>query len=95
VEQQPDEEVTHLERLAAELARHGLDAQVITENRQPLLKVANPDTPELNERVLCRRAEDQSPCFWWPWQQPIGSADDLETVAGKITAVLRSVEGGS
>jgi hypothetical protein len=28
-----------------------------------------------------------------PWRQPIGSVDDLETVTGKITVVLRSVEG--
>jgi hypothetical protein len=92
--QQSSEESTHLERLAAELARRGLDAQVITKSGRLLLKVTNPDTPDLNERVLCHRAEDQSPCFWWPWQQPIGSVDDLETVAGKIAAVLRSVEGG-
>jgi hypothetical protein len=93
--EQGSEEVIHLERLAAELGRRGLDAQIVAKGSRPCLKVANPGTPELNERVLCRRAEDQSLCFWWPWQQAIGSVDDLETVAGKITAVLRSVEGGS
>jgi hypothetical protein len=85
--------VIHLRRLAAELARQGLGVQVVTKGGRPYLRAANPETPELNERVLCRAAEDHSLCFWWPWQQPIGSADDLETVVGKIAAVLRSVEG--
>jgi hypothetical protein len=31
--------------------------------------------------------------FLWPWKQPIGSVDDLETVAGKIAEVLRPVAG--
>lgn len=93
--QQCSEEVTHLERLRAELTRHGLHAQLVTRSSGPCLMVANPDTPELNERVFCRPAQDHGLCFWWPWQQPIGSIDDLETVAGKIAAVLRSVEGQS
>jgi hypothetical protein len=45
--------------------------------------------------VLCRPAEDGSWCFWWPWQQPIGSVDDIEAVSSKIIGVLRSVEGAS
>ncbi len=45
--------------------------------------------------AVCRPAEDGSWCFWWPWQQPIGSTDDLAVVASKIMTVLRSVEGTS
>jgi hypothetical protein len=92
--QRSSEEITHLVRLAAELTRLGLDAQAVTRGIRPHVKAANPDTPELNERVFCRPAEDHSLCFWWPWQQPIGPVDDLHTVASKIAAVLRSVEGG-
>jgi hypothetical protein len=92
---QGSEEVIHLERLAAELARHGLSAQVVTSGRQPCVKAANPNTPQLNERVLCDRGGDGAWCYRWPWQQPIGLVDDLQKVAGKITAVLRSVEGQS
>jgi hypothetical protein len=55
--------------------------------------VENPNHRELNERVFCRPADDGTWCFWWPWRQPIGSVDDLETVVGKIMAVLRTVEG--
>lgn len=86
------EEVTHLERLQAELSKRGLGAKLITKGGRSYLKVANPNMPELNERVLCHAAEDESLCFWWPWGQPIGSVDDLEVVAEKIAAVLRSVE---
>jgi hypothetical protein len=93
--QEDIEELTHLERLAAELTQRGLSAQVITEGQRPCVKAANPDTPQLNERVLCDRADDGSWCYRWPWKQPIGSVDDLDLVVGKIEAVLRSVEGGS
>jgi hypothetical protein len=85
------EEVTHLERLQAELTRNGLNAQLVTRRNRSYLKVANQTTPELNERVFCRPAEDHSLCFWWG--QPIGSVDDLDAVTSKVAAVLRSVEG--
>jgi hypothetical protein len=88
-----NEDVVHLERLAAELGRRGLNTQLVAGGRRPFLKVTNPDIPELTERVLCGRAEDGTWCYFWPWRQPIGPADDLETVAGRIAAVLRSVEG--
>ena len=90
--QEPNEIAAHLGSLATELRRRGLDARVVARSAQPYVKVANPNTPELNERVLCRRANDESLCFWWPWKQPIGSVDDLEMVADKIAAVLRSVD---
>jgi hypothetical protein len=93
--QEPHEIAAHLGSLATELRRRGLDAHVVARSAKPHVKAANPDTPELNERVLCRRADDDSLCFWWPWQQPIGSVDDLQTVADKITEVLRSVESPS
>ena len=83
----------HLRRLAEALAMHEFTAQVVGGDR-PYVEVANPDTPQLHERVLCRQADDGSWCYWWPWRQPIGSVDDLAAAVGKITAVLRSVEGG-
>ena len=87
------EKLTYLERLAEELGRREFTTQLGGGYKHPYLRVANPDTPELNERVLCDQAEDSSWSYWWPWRQPIGSVDDLETVTGKIAAVLRSVEG--
>jgi hypothetical protein len=90
-----DEQLTHLRSLADELSSRGFAVQLLGPASQPSLKVTNPDTRELAERVLCHPAEDGSWCFWWPWQQPIGSAEDLAAVSGKIMTVLRSVEGAS
>lgn len=83
----------YLERLAGELSRREFTAELVTRKSPPHLMVANRDNPGLSERVLCYSAEDGSWQFWWPWRQPIGSVDDLETVTGKITVVLRSVKG--
>jgi hypothetical protein len=89
------EEVTHLRRLAAELVHRNLSARVVTSGRQSYVQVANPDTPELNERVLCGRTEADGLFFWWPWRQPIGLVSDQESVISKIAVVLRPVEGQS
>ena len=87
-----DDQLIHLRSLAGELSSRGFAVRLLGTASQPSLKVTNPDSSELTERVLCYRAEDGSWCFWWPWQQPIGSADDLAAVSGKIMTVLRSVE---
>jgi hypothetical protein len=79
--------------LADELKHHGFRTELASNGPKPCLRVANAETSTLNERVLCRRADDGSWVFWWPWKQPIGSVDDLAAVVGKIAAVLRSVEG--
>jgi len=89
--QEPNEIAAYLGSLAAELRRRGLDAQVVARSARPYVKAANQRTPELNERVLCYRTDDQSLAFWWPWRQSIGPVDDLEAVADKVAEVLRSV----
>lgn len=88
-----EQQLVHLERLADELKQRGFAVELVGKLTKPFLKVANADTPTLNERVLCYQADDDSWVFWWPWKQPIGSVDDLEIVIAKISAVLRSVEG--
>jgi hypothetical protein len=89
-----EQQLTHLQRLADELISRGFTAELLSAV-QPCVKVINPDNNALTERVLCSPAADGSWCFWWSWQQPIGSAEDLAAVAGKIMIVLRSVEGVS
>ncbi len=89
----PEEQLAHLERLAHALDPDAVTAEIGGRSTRPYLKVANTRTPTLNERVYCGQAEDGSWVFQWPWWQPIGSADDLGTVAGKITEVLRPVAG--
>lgn len=89
----PDEQRVHLQRLADDLKAKGFAVELMGKLSLPFLKVANAETPTLNERVLCHQADDESWVFWWPWKQPIGSVDDLAVVVEKIAAVLRSVEG--
>ena len=90
--EQTSDELTYLERLAGELAERGLNAELVRRSARSCLKVANPDSPALNERVFCGAVADSGWCYWWPWRQPIGSVDDLSAVAEKILTVLRSVE---
>lgn len=92
MESEHAQQLAHLQRLADELSSRGFSVQVKGAGRKAFAQVANPDNPKLTERILCKPAEDGSWCFWWPWHQPIGSADDLTAVAGKIMTVLRSVE---
>jgi hypothetical protein len=87
-----DEQHKHLERLADELSKRQFTARLVGRGTTHYLLVANPDHPDLNERIQCQQAADDSWCFWWPWRQPIGSVDDLDSVVGKIMAVLRTVE---
>jgi hypothetical protein len=88
-----EQQLVHLERLDKELASRGFAVEAVSKISMPYLIVANAGTPQLNERVQCLRSEDGSWSFWWPWKQPIGSVDDLETVIGKIAVVLRPVDG--
>lgn len=91
----PTEQYEYLSRLADELRKWQFSVRFGGSGSDQYLIVENPDHCDLNERVFCRPAADGTWCFWWPWRQPIGLVDDLETVTGKIMAVLRTVEGGS
>lgn len=87
------QQLAFLTKLADELASQGgFTTELASKLSKPHLKVANAETPSLNERVLCDRADDGSWSFWWPWKQPIGSVDDLSLVVNRIALVLRSVE---
>ena len=88
-----EEQLAHLERLAQALDPGAFAAEVVRTIPGPYLKVANARTPALNEQVHCRQTDDGSWVFQWPWKQPIGPVDDLETVTGKIAEVLRPVVG--
>ena len=88
-----EEQLSHLRRLAAELARHEFRAEVVTGGRRPYLQVANPDVRELSERVVCQPASDGTWCFLWSWRHLIGTVDDIGMAARRIMTVLRSVDG--
>jgi hypothetical protein len=87
-----DSSIAYLRNLADELEQHGFTTDLVGNVSKPYLRVANAETPTLNERVLCHQAEDDSWLFWWPWKQPIGAVDDPAAVVEKIAAVLKSVD---
>jgi hypothetical protein len=92
VGQQHEEQLDHLHRLAGELARQNFQAEVTARDKRPYMRVTNPECSELTERVLCQSVDDGTLCFWWSWQHPIGSVDDVGMAARRIMTVLRSVE---
>jgi len=94
-EEQYEEKRKHLTRLAEELAKHGFTAERCGGIMHPCIRVTNPDPPQLTERVLCGQIKGESWSYLWPWMQPIGRVDDVESAAAKIMTVLRSVEGES
>jgi hypothetical protein len=86
----------HHDRLGDVLRPQGFTVRVVTSSSaSPYLKVANAESPALNERIHAQQSSDGTWSYWWPWKQPIGSVDDLEAVSRKIAVVLRSVEGES
>ena len=89
-----EDQITYLSRLADGLTAREFTASLIPGAR-PSLKVANPETPTLNERVLCGPAADGSLWFWWSWGQPIASVDEVVAATGRIMHVLRSVTGAT
>ncbi len=91
--EQREQQLVHLQHLADELTRQDFKADLVAKRARPYVRVINPESSELTERVLCQLNDDGTWCFWWPWQQPAGSVDDLGLVVSKITTVLRSVEG--
>jgi len=95
MESDRNRQLVHLRTLAQELRTRGFVTELLDNTSQASIKVANPDSTELTQRILCGPSGDGSWCFWWPWQQPIGSADDLADVALKIATVLRPVQSTS
>ena len=82
----------HLARLAEKLTRSGLLAELVDDSAQPYLNVSLSSAPGHAERVLCQPTEADSWWYWWPWNQPIGSVDDIDLVMSRIALKLRSLE---
>jgi hypothetical protein len=88
--QSPDNARTHLERLGTVLQRRGWRVHLLGGDRRTELQVTNPDTPAFNEVIWCRRMPDGEWTFWWPWREPIGTAERVNEVADRIAHVLRA-----
>ncbi len=70
----------HLGKLAEELTSNGVSAELVGDIAKPYLMVALAET----EAALW--------WYWWPWNQPIGSVDDIDLVMSRIVLKLRSLE---
>lgn len=82
-------EQADLERLAAEMAARGYQADLRTPpGRLPYLDVRNPRASVLAERVYA-----QAEAFWWSWAERISGCDEVTTAAGGLARVLRTVDG--
>ena len=87
-----DTDLHHLEHLAGELYRHGLEASVVAPPaRVPRLEVTHPAGAA--EDVYVGRCQDGTSWFWWPWAERIASADDCDTAAARIERVLGRPSG--
>ena len=80
----PADDVSALEKLAAELAARGFEARLFTpEDRLPSLAVTNPRAAMLAETVITGTG-----WFWWPWGVRIAPVSDAAAAAGIIARVL-------
>ncbi len=76
-----------LERLAAELRRRDLAADlVVAPGRIPRLEVAHPAGSA--EDVYAWRGQDGTWWFWWSWAERIAGAGDPDDAAARIEQVL-------
>jgi hypothetical protein len=77
----------YLEKLHAELQKHGLDSEIIALGSRPRLRL---DTPpgyadaDFEDNVLVAKAQDGRWMFWWPSLEQIAPADDLVKAAEVI-----------
>lgn len=85
----PAEEIASLERLAGELATHGLQTALRQlPGRLPYLDVRNPRASILTEKVFA-----QADAYWYSWAERIAGCDDVTAAAAILARVLRTVDG--
>lgn len=79
-------EQADLEKLAGELAKRGLQAELRTPTgKLPYLEVTNPGTSVLTERVYA-----QADAYWYGWAEKITDCDDAARAADHLAHVLAS-----
>lgn len=84
------EDQADLERLAMELTKYGLRAELCTApGKLPYLHVRNPEASVLSERVYA-----QADSFWYSWAQRIAGCDDAGAAAATLSRVLGTTDRG-
>jgi hypothetical protein len=72
-----------LERLAAEVRKHGLSARLDFRLSAPALRVVNPAARIFADWIGCHDGH-----FWWSWQIAIAPVSDVRLAAASIAAVM-------
>jgi hypothetical protein len=86
----------HLSLLRAELARQGLESELVTSGFWPRLRLRLPGAfgDVWDDNVVAAEL-DGAWQFFWPWVEPIGRTDDPVAAAGSVlVAVCLDVCGG-
>jgi hypothetical protein len=79
----------YLEALHGELHALGMTSEVVTSGSEPRLRLGRPYTRWnadscFEGHVLAARVSHAGWCYWWPWVQVIGTADDPAKAAQVI-----------
>lgn len=83
-----------LQRLAEALSQRGLDASLAAPpSRVPWLLVVHPAGGAAAE-IYAGRSRDGTWRFWWPWDEPVASAEDLDIAADSVERELARPAGG-
>ncbi|MEW9532846.1 hypothetical protein [Microbispora sp. NPDC049125] len=88
----PEQALTCLQMLAAELEGRFSARVRVGEGRTPRLHVVNLAAPVLTESVITAADGDGEWCFFFPWPQRIAPVGDLATAADRIERVLAEVD---
>ncbi|GAB3150804.1 hypothetical protein [Microbispora hainanensis] len=88
----PEEAVSWLEKLGAELESRGFSARLrAAVGRTPCLHVINLAAPVMSETVMVAIDGDGEWCFYFPWPERIAPIRDLAAAADRVERVLAEV----
>ncbi|MCP3014131.1 hypothetical protein NGM33_12380 [Nocardiopsis dassonvillei] len=87
----PSEEHEHLGKLAAELSRYDVRADVVDEQSSPCLRVRNPSSACAVEDVVCERREHDY-AFIASFGVYLGSSGSLGVTAHKVAWLVGATE---
>lgn len=85
----PDPRLGHLRLLAEALRRRRRSVRIIDRDGTPVLEASHPDVPVTVARVLVDEGPDGL-VFVWSYGDVIGSVGDVDAVADRVAALLRS-----
>lgn len=91
------EALRHLTVLRTELARHGLQSELVTSGYWPRLRLRLPGTfsDAFDDNIVAAELGGVW-MYFWPWAEPIGHTGDPVTAAGSVlVAVCLDGAGGS